>query len=155
MASAGKSPPRQPIRQACAVPYRWRAGDLEFCLITSVRKGRWGFPKGIIDPGETPKDTALKEAWEEAGVLGRVEGKTLGQYADSKWGSQLSVSAYLMRVAKETDDWLEAPIRQRRWCGIDEARSKIGRKEHLELLQAALERLGADEMVAANRYQSR
>ena len=58
----------QPIHQAAAVPYRLRNGSAEFCLITTIRKGLWGIPKGIIDPGETAEQTALKEAEEEASI---------------------------------------------------------------------------------------
>ncbi len=31
-------------------------------------KESWDFPKGLVDPGETPKDTAKREATEEAGI---------------------------------------------------------------------------------------
>ena len=55
-----------------------REGRLEFCLITSTGKRRWSFPKGVIDPGETPPRTALKEAAEEAGLRGEICGKAAG-----------------------------------------------------------------------------
>src|SRR5262245_1798891 len=80
-----------PIAQACAIPYRLVEGRLEFCLITSISKGHWGFPKGIIDPGETPMETALKEAHEEAGLSGRIVGPLLGSYSYEKWDTTLHV----------------------------------------------------------------
>ena len=49
------SHPTSPLLQAAALPFRFRNGQLELCLITSISKGRWGIPKGIIDPGETPE----------------------------------------------------------------------------------------------------
>ena len=131
----------RPIRQACAVPYRWRGGELEFCLVTSSRKGRWGFPKGIVDPGESLRRTAIKEAWEEAGLRGRVEGRLLGRYTYSKWGCTLTVGAYLMRVAQESKTWEEARLRQRRWFRPAKARARIGRPGQVEMLQVALDRL--------------
>ena len=30
--------------------------------------GTWSFPKGTIDEGETPKQAAIREVWEETGV---------------------------------------------------------------------------------------
>ena len=54
-----------PLEQASAIPYRLRDGQPEFCLITSISTGKWGFPKGIVDPGETPEETAIKEALPE------------------------------------------------------------------------------------------
>ena len=57
--------------QASAVPCRWAGSSLEFCLITTS-SGRWGFPKGYIDPGETEEQTALKVAIDEVCLHGDV-----------------------------------------------------------------------------------
>ncbi len=130
-----------PIAQASAVPYRRRGTRLEFCLITSISKGHWGFPKGIIDPGETAVQTALKEAEEEAGLYGEIEGEPLGEYEYRKWGTVLVVTGLLMRVAEEAEHWDEADVRRRLWCPPDEARANICRPEVRELLDAALERI--------------
>ena len=100
--------------QASAIPFRRRDGDLEFCLITSMSKRQWCFPKGIIDPGETPAETALKEAAEEAGLRGCIVGDALGEYEYGKWGRVLRVVVLLMEVHHADDDWPEAEHRQRR-----------------------------------------
>lgn len=131
-----------PIQQASAVPYRWRDGRLEFCLITSSKGRRWGFPKGIIDPGETPQQTALKEAEEEAGLHGRIEGPPLGQYEYQKWGTVLVVAAYVMRVTAADDDWQEAAWRGRAWHSPEDARNAIDRQELRDLLETAIQRIG-------------
>lgn len=114
---------------------------MEFCLITSIRKKRWGFPKGIVDPGETPKQTALKEAWEEAGLQGQIEGRTLGLYADRKWGQNLIVAGYLMHVAEVAETWMESGVRQRRWLPAEEVVARLARKGQVVLLENAIERL--------------
>jgi len=130
-----------PIPQASAVPYRHRNGAPEFCLITSAGKGRWGFPKGIIDPGETPIETVLREAEEEAGLHGHVEPRPLGEYEYHKWGASLLVTVYLMQVTDVDDDWEEARWRQRRWCSAGEARSLIDRQALHKSLVTAIKRL--------------
>jgi len=130
------------ILQACAVPYRpTEAGGAEFCLITSVGRGDWIFPKGIVDPGETLKSTAVKEAEEEAGLRGHLEGEPLGEYLYQKWGTTLQVTVFLMRVTAEDDDWDEADLRRRCWCGAEQARTLIERPTLQQLLEAAISRL--------------
>jgi 8-oxo-dGTP pyrophosphatase MutT (NUDIX family) len=133
-----------PILQAGVVPYRTDPSGVQFCLITSIRKGNWGFPKGIIDPGETAQQTALKEAAEEAGLHGNIEGEPLGEYEYAKWGTTLVVSVYLMRVTAVDDEWEEASVRQRKWCDTDTARDRIRREELLSLLEAAVGRIESD-----------
>ncbi|HUT89903.1 MAG TPA: NUDIX domain-containing protein [Thermoguttaceae bacterium] len=134
-----------PIEQASAVPYRLREGQPEFCLITSISSGKWGFPKGIIDPGETPRETATKEAEEEAGLHGRIVGEPIGQYQYHKWGTTLLVTVYLMEVTGVEDEWEEAELRERVWRRADEARAAVGRTELRRLLDAAVERIRSIE----------
>ncbi len=127
------------ILQAGCVPYRFRKGNLELCLITT-RKGRWGFPKGIIDPGETPEETALKESEEEAGLIGKIEGKPIGSYRYRKWGAELVVTMFIMKVVEIEDVWEES-WRQREWLSPEAAREILDREELLPFVDAAEDRL--------------
>jgi phosphohistidine phosphatase len=134
------SSPRQ-IAQACAVPFRLRGNDLSFCLITTLKKKRWIFPKGIVDPGETREETALKEALEEAGLRGRIVGEPLGSYQDGKWNARLDVTVLLMAVDRVEDCWQEATVRARRWAGPAEALQLVGKPDQKRMLQRAIRRL--------------
>lgn len=135
------------ILQALAIPFRQAAGGgLEFCIITSLSKRRWGFPKGIIDPGETALETAVKEAREEAGLVGEVVGEALGSYDDFKWDSRLLVTGYLFRVTGLLDEWLEAGLRQREWVPVDAVRIRLAKSKQLPLFETALERLSKGTM---------
>ncbi len=127
------------ILQAGCVPYRFRKEELELCLITT-RKGRWGFPKGIIDPGETPQETALKESMEEAGLVGKIVGKSIGSYRYRKWGSDLLCTMFVMKVTRTDDAWDES-WRQREWFSPEAAREIIDREELLPFVDAAEKRL--------------
>ena len=64
------------VRQAAAVPI----SEGRVCMVTSSSRRRWVLPKGVIDPGHTPGEAALVEAWEEAGLLGTLDPEPLGSY---------------------------------------------------------------------------
>jgi phosphohistidine phosphatase len=136
--------PKGPLEQASAIPFRSRDAGVEFCLITSIHKGRWGFPKGIIDPGETVVETALKEAHEEAGLHGRIVGAPLGTYQYHKWGRDLNVTVRLMHVEAVDDTWDEEQLRKRRWVDAHQAERLLPQPELKRLLAIAVERIGAE-----------
>jgi phosphohistidine phosphatase len=129
------------IHQASAIPCRRLDGQLEFCLITSASGRRWGFPKGIIDPGMSTEETALQEAFEEAGLRGRLVGEPLGKYCYKKWNTSLEVVVYLMEVTDVGGTWPEASVRSRVWLPSDEALRRLDRERLRELLLVALGRL--------------
>ena len=51
-----------------AVVFRDIKGEIRYLLIKNKRSAHWGFPKGHIEPGETKKETAIREVLEETGV---------------------------------------------------------------------------------------
>ena len=108
-------------QQAAAIPFRYREGMVEVCLVTTLKAGRWTVPKGFIDPGDTAPETAVKEAREEAGVHGRVVGGPVGYYDIRKLGGRHRVVVYLMRVDRVDDRWEEQSLRQRRWTSVRRA----------------------------------
>ena len=131
-----------PIQQASAIPYRYRDGALEFCLITSSSGRRWGFPKGIIDSGMSPVETALQEAYEEAGIRGRLLGEPLASYQYEKWDTSLDVVTYLMEVTQVLSTWPECETRTRAWLMVNEALRRLDREELREVLNLAMDQLG-------------
>ncbi len=84
-----------------AVCYREGEQGLEFLLVRT-RSGRWTFPKGGVERGESRSMAAAREAQEEAGVLGHIERKAFAafQYEKSgvRWGRLVIVEAFLCRV---------------------------------------------------------
>jgi 8-oxo-dGTP pyrophosphatase MutT (NUDIX family) len=100
---------------------RIRGGELQICLIRNVSSGKWGIPKGIVDLGHTPRETALNEAWEEAGLHGELLGRSIGSYIHRKWGTEFRVSVFLMKVTAEEETWEEMDFRERHWVKANEA----------------------------------
>lgn len=43
-------------------------GELRFLLIKNKRSAHWGFPKGHVERGESPEETAAREVFEETGI---------------------------------------------------------------------------------------
>lgn len=112
-------------RQAGALPYAIVEGRLAFLLITTRKTGRWIFPKGGIEPGLTPWESAAKEALEEAGVVGEIAHEPVGSYRTCLGGSGsvlIDVDLYPLRVTNQLDDWREKGQRLRHWVTLGEAR---------------------------------
>jgi 8-oxo-dGTP diphosphatase len=53
---------------AGGVAFRNSPKGVEIAIVQMLPEMRWQLPKGIIDPGETAKDAALREVREEAGI---------------------------------------------------------------------------------------
>lgn len=62
------------VRQVSAggVVYRRAASGAEVAIVRVGPKRRWQLPKGIVEEGEDPEETAVREVREEAGVDARV-----------------------------------------------------------------------------------
>ena len=87
-------------RQAAVIPYRIRNERLEVALVTTSNGKGWIVPKGSIDDGERPRDAAIREAEEEAGLRGIVARKPVGRYHHVNGDGRCRVDVYLMRVTK-------------------------------------------------------
>lgn len=103
------------LLQSGALPYRVRSGRLEVLLVTSRTRGRWIIPKGHVEPALSPADSAAKEAFEEAGVRGRIAPDALGSYLHDRATAPSVVQVFALDVVEELADWPEAVHRTRRW----------------------------------------
>lgn len=95
------------------------------CMVTSSSGRRWVIPKGQIDPGHTPGQAALQEAWEEAGLLGTLDPEPVGSYVYEKFGRDHLVLVYRMNVLDVRDQWPERSLRQRAWLSADNAIDRV------------------------------
>lgn len=110
--------------QSAVIPCRLRKGRIEVLLITSRRRKRWIIPKGVVEPGLDARQSAAKEALEEAGIEGYVEQESLGTYTYEKWGGTCTVRVFIMLVSVMHDEW-EEDFRERIWLPLEEANKYI------------------------------
>lgn len=94
-------------------------------LITARSTGRWIIPKGHVEKGMTPADSAAKEAFEEAGVTGKVVGGEIGVYRYQRPNGLYTVSVFPFEVEQLLDVWHEMAFRQRRLVTPEEAINMI------------------------------
>lgn len=130
-------------RQAAVIAFRRRSRKVEICLIRRKGTGTWGIPKGFIDPGDTPEEAALNEAYEEAGLSGEVIGNTLGTYDYQKRGTGFTVAVFAMEVLEEQKTWREMTFRERRWSSVADAGERLASHPVRPLLDRAVTQFSA------------
>jgi len=126
--------------QSAIIPYRIEDMELQILLITSIRKKKWIIPKGFIEFNLSPFESAKKEAFEEAGVIGTNETIELGSFTLNKYGGVTNIIVYSMEVEKFKEDYPEKNLRKRKWFAVKEAIEKIAIPEIAEMINS----LGAE-----------
>lgn len=122
------------VRQAAAIPLR----NGRVCLVTSSNGKRWVIPKGVIEPQQTAGETALQEAWEEAGLTGVLQQEPIGSFTYEKWCGVCFVTVFVMEVTETAQDWPERNLRQRAWLSPATALERIDDPGLVEVLRLAL-----------------
>lgn len=126
------------FQQSGVIPYRIIEGKLEILLITTRKRQGWVIPKGGLCKGMSPHDSAAKEAWEEAGVLGRVTTEKLGNYQYRKRGNIYRVNLFLLPVEEILEDWPEATARERKWLEVNQAAELVKENSLKRIIQTSL-----------------
>ena len=113
--------------------------------------GVWALPKGNIDPGETPAETAVRETHEETGVEGKPVDK-LGdvRYVYTRRGGERVfkvVSFFLLRAGRgrigEIEESMRIEVAEARWLPLADAPRLLAYGGEREMARKALERLDA------------
>jgi len=113
-------------------------------LLVKNPSGVWTFPKGLVEKGEKPEETAVREVLEETGVKGKVK-EELGEI--SYWfnlkGEKVfkKVRFYLMDYisGEPKPSW---EVKEARFFPVKEAEKLLKYKGDKEVFKKALERKG-------------
>ena len=127
--------------QEAALCLRMKAGRLQVLMITSRDSGRWILPKGWLMKDCAAGETALCEAWEEAGVVGLLcEDGPVGHYTYQKLFEdgitrRCNVDLHVVRVIRLEAKFPEKGQRRRKWMDISKAAKSVMERDLARLLR--------------------
>jgi 8-oxo-dGTP pyrophosphatase MutT (NUDIX family) len=157
-----KPKPRKPKRksksavriQYGALPYRFTAdAALEILLVTTRQTRRWIVPKGWPIKGLRPPKSAAREAFEEAGVRGKIGAKPLGLFTYEKALDEAGVQAtcevrvFPLLVKRQSEAWPEFEQRMVQWVEPAKALTLVRKPDLKKLIATFVKRAAA----AANK----
>ncbi len=113
------------FNQSAVIPYRKGENGLEILLITSMKKKKWIIPKGYIEFNLSAFESAKKEAFEEAGVLGANETIELGSFENHKSIGVCHIKVFAMEVIEVLEEYPHRTVRKRKWFELKSASENI------------------------------
>lgn len=134
------------VSHAGGVVFRQIDGEVKYLLV-QVKKNpnEWVLPKGHIEYGERPEETAVREVSEETGVWARIkEPLDIVRYTVAE--EFVTVQYYLMEFAKKRKS---SDRRKSEWLSFNETLKKATHDETKKLLRLAEEKRGAKSPVRA------
>ena len=128
--------------QYAALPFRIDGdGSVQILLVTSRETRRWVLPKGWPIKHLRPSRVAEREAYEEAGLIGRVVGEqAIGSYGYDKRlpnaRQRCQVWVFALRVDHQIDDWPEKPQRETKWFGTEDAANLVEERDLRSIIRS-------------------
>jgi 8-oxo-dGTP pyrophosphatase MutT (NUDIX family) len=108
---------------------------LEILVVTTRQSRRWIVPKGWPIKRLTPSKAAAREAFEEAGVRGKIGARAIGNFrykkAAEENGAQANceVKVFPLLVKRQSATWPECGQRVVQWVDPEKAISLIREPE--------------------------
>jgi 8-oxo-dGTP pyrophosphatase MutT (NUDIX family) len=141
--TAGKARQRGPgeLTHAGGVVYREGESGVEYLLITAEKdRAEWVLPKGHIEPGEPPRETAVREVREETGHWARIKAP-VGDVSLGTGAAAPRTRFYLMELVEQdtaTDTQrLVRDCRAQLWLPRDQAIDKAKFDESKQAIRDA------------------
>lgn len=113
------------VRAAGGVVWRPGADTTEVLVVHREKYDDWSLPKGKLDPGESWEQAAIREVFEETGVVAVLGDELAGAAYDDHNGRPKQVRYWAMAVAVEVPFEADDEIAERRWLGLDDAAARL------------------------------
>lgn len=116
--------------------------DNKVLLTKHSQNKHWSFPKGLIDPGQTPQEAAVREVREEGGVEAEILDKVgYNKYVYVLNGEKIfKVVTYFLMKYKSGDpknhDW---EVEEAGWYEVEDALKQLTFSQDKQLLKKAAE----------------
>src|SRR5262249_6167075 len=108
-----RTPIANAVTHAGGIVFRRKNEAVTYLLVTAKNAEEWVLPKGHVEEGEGPEETALREVMEETGVAARPCGRISRHFTFSAKGEIVTVAFFLMELVREGQtrekrrkDWL-------------------------------------------------
>jgi 8-oxo-dGTP pyrophosphatase MutT (NUDIX family) len=115
--------------------------------------GTWALPKGIIDTGERPAETALREGYEETGVEGVLSAKLGDVRYVYTWDGErvFKVVSFFLASARRgrigaLPPGMEVEIAEARWLPLDDGARLLAYRGERDMAANAVEKLASDPL---------
>jgi 8-oxo-dGTP pyrophosphatase MutT (NUDIX family) len=130
-------------RSAGGVTFR-ASGDGFDIAIIRTHEGRWQLPKGWIEEGEPPEQTAVREVREEAGIdaeviapLGAIEYWYRSTYDPEPVRVHKFVHVFLLRYLRGSTDDHDDEVTEARWASIEDALNMLTHRDERDMVERA------------------
>jgi len=105
-----------------AIPYQKTFRGIEICLVSSRRHANTlTLPKGIVKSQEKLISAALRELYEEAGIIGQVKKKSAPILFTSANSDMDDVLYFFVEIQEIKKKWPEAKFRSRHILPLEDA----------------------------------
>lgn len=129
---------------AGGVAFRGQESDVQIAIVSVKPKLRWQLPKGIVDPGESPPITAVREVKEEAGIetdLIKLIETIEYWYRSTKNGKPVRfhkfVHFYLLKYKDGDVSNHDHEVEESKWVNFDEAIEMLAFESERDVVEKA------------------
>ncbi|WP_199333559.1 NUDIX domain-containing protein [Oculatella sp. FACHB-28] len=129
---------------AGGVAFRPGAATAEIVIVSVGTKLRWQLPKGIVDLGETPEITALREVREEAGIqtqliqpIDVIEYWYIGDLEGQRVRFHKFVHFFLLAYESGDVQDHDHEVHEARWVSLEQALELLAFKGEKQIVQQA------------------